>query len=233
VTKTRTELELALRMARRAIAEACARSQRSPDHVTLIAVTKGVPTEVVQVARDLGVENFGENFAGALAEKATHVPARWHFLGKVQRGTAARVVRHAQVIHGGEPGTGLERVARRAESEARVLECLAQVDFTGRRQGVRPEDVVTFLEQGSRLPGLRWVGLMTLPPWTGHAEGARPYFRRLRQLRDDLLTRWPGLRGLSMGMSGDYEVAVEEGATMVRLGTALFGQRPDGRPGGP
>jgi hypothetical protein len=114
------------------------------------------------------------------------------------------------------------------------------VDFTGRRQGAPPEDVEAFLHSVEGLPGIEMVGLMTLPPLSEDPEGSRRWFAGLRELRDELRERWPGLAELSMGMSADYAVAVEEGATMVRVGTALFGARPRGRapdsggsPGGP
>ena len=114
------------------------------------------------------------------------------------------------------------------------------MDFTGRRQGAPPEDLEAFLHSVQGLAGIGMVGLMTLPPLSEHPEGSRRWFAGLRELRDELRERWPSLVELSMGMSADYEVAVEEGATMVRVGTALFGARPRGRapdaggsPGGP
>jgi uncharacterized pyridoxal phosphate-containing UPF0001 family protein len=107
-----------------------------------------------------------------------------------------------------------------------MLRCLVQVDFTGRRQGVAPEMVEEAIGRVSELEGIVVVGLMTLPPWMGGGEAARPYFTELRRLRDELQSSRGGLPELSMGMSDDYEVAIEEGATMVRVGTALFGARP-------
>jgi uncharacterized pyridoxal phosphate-containing UPF0001 family protein len=130
------------------------------------------------------------------------------------------------VVHSAEPGRALERLAARAASQGRALPCLLQVDFTGRRQGVEPEEASDAVEKCAALDGLHLVGLMTLPPWTGDPEDTRPYFARLRALRDQIRQAHPAVAELSMGMSGDYEVAVEEGATMVRVGTALFGARP-------
>jgi pyridoxal phosphate enzyme (YggS family) len=217
----------ALATIRARVAEAARRSGRDPREVRLVAVTKGVSPVRVQEALAAGLTDFGENYASELAAKASLLPgATWHFIGKLQTGTAPRVADHARWVHSGEPGRALERVARRAARSGRDLEVLVQVDFTGRRQGVAPEDVEDALRAISELPAVRVVGLMTLPPWEGTAEGSRSYFRRLRELRDRLRMRWPGLEELSMGMSGDYEVAVEEGATMLRVGTALFGPRP-------
>ena len=226
----RSRLEVAIRSVEAGVVAACRRAGRRPDDVTLVGATKEVPVEVVRWARAFGMEHFGENYAGELAAKDERVQATWHFWGKLQRGTAARVADHAAWIHSGEPGEGLDRVAKRAEKNGRRLRCFVQIDFTGHRQGVPPAEAASFLQQATELPAVTWMGLMTIPPWTGDPESSRPYFGRLRELRDDLRERWEGLQELSMGMSGDYEVAVEEGATMLRLGTALFGSRPVSRP---
>jgi pyridoxal phosphate enzyme (YggS family) len=209
------------------IAAACARAGRGPDEVTLIAVTKTVPIDVVRQARAAGIGHFGENYAKELAAKSSEVPATWHFIGRLQRGTASRVADHADVVHSAEPGPALRHIGARVAGRGGTIPCLAQVDFTGTRQGVRPEDLAGFLTEAQPMVGIAVVGLMTLPPWTADPEATRPYFARLRELRDGLREGFPQVRELSMGMSGDYEVAVEEGATMVRIGTALFGPRPE------
>jgi pyridoxal phosphate enzyme (YggS family) len=213
------------------IAEACRRAGRDPAAVTLVGATKAVPVSRVRAAWGAGVRDFGENYAVDLADKAPQIPATWHFFGKLQRGTAAAVARHAEVVHTAEPGHALARLAARAAAEGRTLRTLIQVDFTGRRQGVAPEGLHAMAEELGRLEGLELCGLMTLPPVTPDAEGARPFFARLRDLGERLRRDVPGLVELSMGMSIDYEVAVGEGATMVRVGTALFGPRPPGRRG--
>ena len=217
---------LALRRVCDRIHEACRRSGRDPMEVRLVGATKGVPPEVIRWAIEGGLSEFAENYARELVAKAVSMPARWHFVGKLQAGTARVVAAHCDVVHSAEPGSGLVRLAARADRQGRAIDCLAQVDFTGRRQGVGPEDLEPFLADASTLRGIRLVGLMTLPPPGQAAEEARPFFARLRALRERLVARWPDLRELSMGMSSDYEVAVEEGATMVRIGTALFGRRP-------
>jgi pyridoxal phosphate enzyme (YggS family) len=213
---------------RERMVRACERSGRTPDAVTLVAVTKTFPVEVVQRAARIGLRDFGENHANDLAEKAKAVPARWHFLGKLQAGTAPRVADHAAVIHSAEPGRALERVANRAARTGRTIETLLQVDFSGERQGVGPDRVEQAAEAVGSLDGVELVGLMTLPPLTSDLEATRGFFRTLRRLRDGLRERLPQLCELSMGMSGDFECAIEEGATMVRVGTALFGVRPRG-----
>ena len=218
-----------LQAVRTNIEAACRRSGRNPEDVLLIGVTKLVPVERVELARGAGLTDFGENYAAELAEKVAAVQATWHFIGTLQSGTARTVADHADVTHSAVPGRALERVARRASDLGKSIPCLIQVDFTGRRNGVRPEALAASLEAVGDLAGIRVRGLMTLPPWSPDPEAARPYFARLRQLRDGLRRRWPDLSELSMGMSLDYQVAVEEGATMLRIGTALFGDRPQKR----
>jgi hypothetical protein len=134
----------------------------------------------------------------------------------------------ADVVHTVEPGHAVERLARRAAEQGRTIPCLVQVDLVGGRHGVDPAAVGAFVDAAANVAGIRLVGLMTLPPPTPDPEAARPWFARLRDLRDRLAVGAPSLRELSMGMSADYEVAIEEGATMVRVGTALFGARPAG-----
>jgi pyridoxal phosphate enzyme (YggS family) len=222
------DLAGAIGRVREGIEAACDRAGRTTSEVTLVAVTKGVPEALVARARELGVSDFGENYAKELADKSRQVPATWHFVGKVQRGTAALIAEHGDVVHSAEPGEGIVHLSRRAARMSKTIRCLVQVDYTGRRQGVSPEEVEAFIDEVRSMAGLRVEGLMTLPPLGDRAEAMRPYFVRLRELRDRLQKAWPELRELSMGMSVDYEVAVEEGATMVRVGTALFGSRPVG-----
>jgi pyridoxal phosphate enzyme (YggS family) len=222
-----------LHSVRERIAGACRRAGRSPADVCLVGASKTVPLERMAAAARAGLADFGENYADDLAWKSAAIAAagldvRWHFIGRLQSGTAARVADHADVVHSAEPGRALERLARRAQDRDRSLTCLIQVDMAGRGHGVTVEETEGFLDEVARLAGdsIHVTGLMTLPPPTPSAEAARPYFRALRELRGRLIATWPDLRDLSMGMSGDYEVAIEEGATMVRVGTALFGARP-------
>ncbi len=226
-------IEAAVAEIRARIRAACERVGRDPDDVLLVAASKGASIERIRRAAAAGVADFGENYARELAAKAPRVQATWHFIGRLQRGTAPMVAEHAEVVHSGGPGHGLERLSRHAQRMGRTVRCLVQVDETGHRQGVAPQDVPAFVPWASAFIGIRLVGLMTLPVFTGDPESARPSFARLRELRDRLRRTWPELRDLSMGMSADYEVAAEEGATMVRVGTALFGARPAGGPGGP
>jgi pyridoxal phosphate enzyme (YggS family) len=212
---------------RERIARAAERVGRDPGSVGLVAVTKGVPPERVRRAVEAGATDLGENYVQELRAKRAAVPgARWHFIGTLQSHTAHRVAELADVVQtlAGERAT--ERLARRAAGAGRRLPALIEVDLAEGRAGVPPEALETFADRAVRLEGIEVVGLMTIPPIPASPEDARPFFRRLRELRDRLRERHPRIAELSMGMSLDYEVAVEEGATMVRVGTALFGPRP-------
>src|SRR6266542_105915 len=153
-------LREALAALRRGIETACHRAGRRPEDVVLIAVTKTVPADTVRQAREIGVENFGENYAAELASKSAVVEARWHFIGKLQRGTAAKVADHANMVHSAEPGRGFERLARHAHQRADTIPCLVQVDFTGTRQGVAPDQTIAFIREAQAVKGIRLVGLM-------------------------------------------------------------------------
>lgn len=208
------------------IADAASRSGRDPSQVRLIAVTKTFPPSACEEALRAGVTDLGENYPAELKDKAPTLPgAVWHFLGPLQSGTVRNVADHANWVHTIAPGSALSRLGSRATRSGRSLRGLLQVDFAGRGHGVEPRDLAAAVEECSRVPGVTLEGLMTLPPLGESAEDARPWFRRLREMLDEQQEQHPQLVELSMGMSLDYEVAIEEGATMVRIGTALFGER--------
>jgi len=221
------ELEDRLAAVRREVAEASERAGRDPSVVRLVAVTKGLPAELARWAVQAGVKDLGENYVTELAEKRADVEgATWHYVGVLQSHTARRVAELADVTHSLVPGRAAQRLSTRAHRDGRRMPCFVQVDFTGGRAGIDPDRVAGLVEEAADLPGIELRGLMTLPPMPRQPEDSRPYFRRLRELRDGLRERFPGLRELSMGMSADFRVAAEEGATMIRIGTALFGGRP-------
>jgi hypothetical protein len=191
-----------------------------------VGASKTVDLQRVRWAYEAGVGAFGENYVQELRRKAPELPqARWHFIGALQASGAHHVAEVADVVEtlAGERAT--ERLARRAAAAGRVVEALIEVDLAGRGTGVAPEGLVAFADRAAGLEGVRLRGLMTLPPFDPDPEAARPWFEQLRRARDDLRERHPEVLALSMGMSLDYPVAVEEGATMVRIGTALFGPR--------
>lgn len=218
------EPEKALAEIRRRIAEACRRVGRHPEEVRLIGVTKSVPPTEVRRAAAAGLQEFGENYVRDMETKRAAAPeATWHFIGRLQRNKVRQVLDVADVVQTLEPGRATERLAEMAAGRGRVVPCLVEVDFTGSRVGVAADEAEAFMARVDALPSLEEVGLMTVAPLD---QPPRPWFARLRELRDRLSERFPGLRELSMGMSADYEEAVEEGATMVRVGSAIFGPRP-------
>ena len=223
------EIASNLRTVRQRLADAARQAGRDPSDVQLIAVTKTLAVATVRDAIAAGATDLGENYVTELREKrpALDVPGvRWHFIGALQSSTAHRVADLADVVHtvAGEHAT--RRLAGRAARNGRTVDVLIEVDFTGERAGLGPEEVPAAADRVAALDGARLRGLMTIAPPTPDAEGARPWFRRLRELRDVVRERHPDVLDLSMGMSLDYQVAVQEGATMVRIGTALFGARP-------
>ena len=213
---------------REGIARACERSGRDPDAVRIVAAAKTVGAEAIVGARDAGVRDVGENYVNELRTKHAQVDGVvWHFIGTLQSGSAHHVAELADIVHGVVPGRAADRLARRAESDGRTLPVMIEVDFAGRGTGVPPESLAEAADRLAGVGGIELVGLMTLPPLPAVAEDSRPFFVRLRELLEAGSERHPGMRELSMGMSLDYEVAVEEGATMVRVGSALFGARLD------
>ena len=211
---------------RRAVSRACERSGRDPGGVRIVAAAKTVGPEAVAWIRDAGITDVGENYVRELRAKREAVPGVvWHFIGTLQSGSAHHLAELADVVETAVPGRALERLGRRATGSGRTIPVLVEVDFTGSRSGVAPEAVLEAADTVVRTEGVELVGLMTLPPSPSEAEDSRPSFRRLRDLLERVAGRHPGASELSMGMSLDYEVAVQEGATMIRIGTALFGPR--------
>jgi len=219
---------------RRRLADAAVDAGRDPAAVRLIVVTKTVPVATIRDAIAAGARDLGENYVNELREKRPAIEdpeVRWHFIGALQSSTAQHVADLADVVHTVAGERAARRLAGRAARDGRTLDALLDVDFTTERAGLSPEAVPGAAELLASLEGVHLRGLMTIAPLTPDAEGARPWFRRLRELRDTLRERHPDVLDLSMGMSLDYQVAVQEGATMVRIGTAVFGARtpPPGR----
>ena len=205
---------------RERIAAACSRAGRDPASVRLIAVSKTKPIEMLREAVAAGQAIFGENYAQELREKAAALAGvEWHFIGALQTNKARLVVGRAALIHTCDRLALAQELSKRAAAAALVQRVLLEVNVgrEAQKAGVLPENVPALLEEVRALPALACEGLMCIPP----AEGdPRPCFRLLRQLGTAC-----GLPQLSMGMSADYEAAIEEGATLVRVGTAIFGER--------
>jgi hypothetical protein len=214
------------------IAEAAARAGRSPDDVTLVAVSKTVPADRLRAATAAGITLFGENRVQEAAAKIAEVPgARWHLVGQLQANKARRAVGLFEAIESVDSlaiALRLDRLVREANAGGRLTVYLqVNVDDDPSKAGFDPSDLERALPELLRLSGLHIAGLMTIGRLVSDAEQARPTFRSLRELSSRLRSANAGLgSGLSMGMTDDYAVAVEEGATLVRVGRALFGERP-------
>jgi PLP dependent protein len=227
------EAEIATRLAevRERIARAAERAGRAPGDVTIVAVSKRHPIEAIAAAHRAGVTDVGENYAQEMVAKMealSGVPLAWHFIGRLQKNKARLVVGRAALIHAVDSIDLAREVARRAAERGIVQPILVALSAAGeaRKTGVDPAAAGALLDEIAGLPALDCAGLMTMPPWPEAPEDSRPYFRDLRRTRDRLTTPTRPLPHLSMGTTGDLEVAVEEGATLVRVGTALFGPRP-------
>jgi len=213
------------------IEAACQRVGRNPASVTLLAVSKSQPPEAVEEAARLGLRLFGEN---KVQEAKAKIPfcsdrLRWHLIGHLQTNKCRDAVQLFEVIESVDSLHLAVEISKWADRAARTIPVLLEVNLAGESSkfGYRPEQLLAELAQVSALPRVEVQGLMTMAPWTPEPEKVRPVFRQLRELRlrcQDMLGA--PLPCLSMGMTGDFEVAIEEGATQVRIGTALFGERP-------
>jgi len=207
--------------------------RRLPAHVTLLAAVKGRSPEEIRAAIRAGIRHVGENYVQEAERKRPLVPepASWHMIGRLQRNKARRALQVFDWLGTLDSLPLAQRLERLLSQQDRKLPVLVQVNIGREPQkaGVPPEDVPEFVREVASLPHLQVRGLMAIPPIPQRPEDSRPYFREMRRLFDGLAAeKIPGvaMEVLSMGMSADWEVAVEEGATMIRLGTALFGPRP-------
>jgi len=217
-------IEANVREVQRRIDQACQRSSRSPDEITLVAVTKGVEASLVKAAFDLGIRNFGENRVQEAELKIAQLTnlkpeATWHMVGHLQSNKARIAAELFDIIHSVDSvrlAGILDRLVKKP------LPVLLEVNVSGEstKAGFFPGEVAASVGDIKRLRNLKLMGLMTVAPLAAEPEEIRPVFRKLRELRDSL-----GLEHLSMGMTDDFEVAIEEGATMLRIGRAIFSDR--------
>lgn len=226
-----------LEAVRERIAGACARAGRSPEEVTLVGVTKTFPVEAVAAARDSGLTHFGENRVQELVEKADAIPGHvrggdvsWYMIGHLQRNKAKDVVDYADYFQALDSPRLAKELNKRAAQGDRVIPCLVQINVSREesKYGIAPQDAHSFIDSIRRFQNLHVTGLMTIASYVEDPEEVRPEFRRLRELFDAYDASGAAnieMRHLSMGMSGDFEVAIEEGATHVRIGSAIFGAR--------
>jgi pyridoxal phosphate enzyme (YggS family) len=215
---------------RQRVADAATRVGRSPRSVTIVAVSKSFGTEDICWAQQAGQTDFGESRVQELKRKAAAAPQglRWHFVGRLQRNKVQDVVSLAGLIHSVDRTELVQAIAECARRTKRIQQVLVQVNVAEdpAKGGCDPNDVFALLAAVRQLDGIACQGLMTIPPL---GDDPRPVFRHLAELRDEARVVWAEVQHLSMGMSSDFEVAVEEGATIVRLGEAVFGPRPPER----
>jgi hypothetical protein len=229
----RTLLSENLPRLRERMAAAAGDAGRSPQEIRLVAVTKGHPLAAVEAALEAGLTDLGENRVGELEEKAAAIgPDRvtWHMIGHIQRRKAPRAMEAADLIHSLDSPRLARRFSRVATEAEREVEALVQVNTSGEESkgGFEGPEVVERILEAATLPGLRICGLMTMAPFVEDEEVLRGTFRRLREISEELRSR-SGAVGpeLSMGMTNDLEIAIREGSTMIRIGTALFGERSE------
>lgn len=218
-----------LAIVRERIRAACERSGRDPSGVTLVAVAKTFSADAVLEALDAGATDIGENRAQELREKAAVIgrTVRWHFVGPLQTNKVRHVVGVAALIHSVDRFGLAEAIARRARALDTTQDVLIEVNLAGEgsKTGIEPARAGPLAEEVAALDGVCVRGVMAIPPLTDDAEGARPYLHALASLGAEVAARIPGASEVSMGMTRDLEVAVEEGSTMVRVGEAIFGPR--------
>ena len=214
------------------IQEACRRSKRDRSEVTLIAVSKTKPVETLQEAYDLGVRVFGENKVQEMADKYEALPddIQWHLIGHLQRNKVKYIIDKAVLIHSVDSLRLAETIEKEAQKRDITAHILLEVNVAKEESkfGVFPEDLEELVDQIAKLPHIQVDGLMTIAPFVADPEENRPVFRELRKLSVDITKKKVDnvtMSVLSMGMTNDYRVAIEEGATMVRVGTGIFGAR--------
>ena len=218
------DIELNLSDVRARIARACQRSNREPDKVTLVAVTKGFDMRVIRTAFNCGLRDFGENRAQEATGKMEQLAdlrqsIMWHMVGHLQSNKAKIAVQKFDIVHSVDSVRLAMILSQYIDNTFPIL---LQMNITGEgsKSGFKEEEVLNAIREIEKLPNLEIKGLMTIAPFVNDPEEIRPVFRRLRELRDSI-----GLEHLSMGMTDDFEVAVEEGATILRIGRAIFGHR--------
>ncbi len=215
------------------IENAARRSGRNPEDILLVTVGKTQPVDVIRQAIESGAGIIGENYIQEARDKfdaLVHLPAQWHFIGHLQSNKAKYAVRMFDLIHSVDSLKLATEIGKQAQKAGKVQKILIQVNISGEasKSGVSEDRASDLIHSISELPHLRIKGLMTMPPFFDDPDRARPYFAALRRFRDGIRTddmTDTSLKELSMGMTGDFEAAVEEGATLVRIGTAIFGER--------
>lgn len=214
------------------IEQACKNAGRSRDEVTLIAVSKTKPVEMLQEIYDENIRDFGENKVQELCSKMEQLPSdiRWHMIGHLQRNKVKYIVGKVELIHSVDTYRLAEEINIQAKKQNVIVPILVEVNIAHEESkfGISAEDAILLVEEISKLENIRIKGLMTIAPYVENPEDNRLYFRKIKQLSVDITNKNIDnvfMEILSMGMTGDYMVAIEEGATLVRVGTGIFGER--------
>lgn len=214
------------------IKKACEKAGRDRNEVTLIAVSKTKPVEMLEEVYDTGIRNFGENKVQEMCEKMDVLPKdiKWHMIGHLQRNKVKYIAGRTELIHSVDTYRLAEEINIQAKKKNIIIPILVEVNIAGEESkfGTSAEDAMLLVEDISKLENVRIKGLMTIAPYVEDAEENRPYFRKIKQLAVDIANKNidnVSMEILSMGMTGDYMVAIEEGSTMVRVGTGIFGAR--------
>jgi pyridoxal phosphate enzyme (YggS family) len=215
------------------IARACEKAGRRREEVMLVAVSKGQPPERLRAAYDMGIHVFGENRVQELVAKMDALPAdiEWHLIGHLQRNKVKYIIGRVALIHSVASLRLAEEISKEAGKRGIVQDILIEVNIAGEeaKQGIAPDEAAALVEQAANLQGLRVCGLMAIAPYVNDGEENRRHFVKLRELLVDIQgknidnTNMGNFAMLSMGMSGDYQAAIAEGATLVRIGTSIFG----------
>ena len=214
------------------INEACKKAGRNPEEVTLIAVSKTKQLADIEEVMKTGCVDFGENKVQELCEKEEQVskPVHWHLIGHLQTNKVKYIVEKAWLIHSVDSVKLAEEISKQAVKAKRIIPVLIEVNIAGEdsKFGIAKDECIDFIQSVNQLPGIAVKGLMTVPPFVENAEDNRQYFKALKQLSVDIMQKNIDnvcMDFLSMGMSGDYTVAIEEGANIIRVGTSIFGER--------
>ncbi len=211
------------------IQETALKSGRNPEEVRLLAATKSVSPERILEAIEAGIRIIGENYVQEAQKKYELIGPRvsWHMIGRLQTNKAKYAVRLFEVIHSLDSLRLAQELQKAAEKQGKKVKVMIQVNLSGEisKGGIPPDKAKELSERVLEFPNLELIGLMTIPPYSENPEDSRPFFRKLRELKEELNREGFPLTELSMGMSNDFKVAIEEGATLVRIGTLIFGPR--------
>lgn len=221
-----------LEQVQKRITQSAERALREPSEIVLVGATKSVDLARIKAAIEAGLQHIGENYAQEAWAKYQQIGDKvtWHFIGHLQTNKAKTVVRFCRFVQSLDRVALSEELSKRAAQAGKEILCLVEVNIGGEetKSGVTPEEVEGFIRRAAKLPNIKIVGLMAMPPYFPDPEQVRPYFRQMRKLFERLSKLdIPSveMRYLSMGMSHDFDVAIEEGSNMVRIGTAIFGHR--------